>query len=87
MRRVPAEYLVTGADQAGQILRGFRKELGLTQAQVGQRMGVPQKEISHLENGSGRTSVDRLFALMSALGIEMVLRPRDSEAPSSPESW
>lgn len=50
-------------------------------------MGVPQKEISRLENGSGKTSVDRLFALMSALEIEMVLRPRGFEIQTSPENW
>ena len=71
------ETLATSADQLGQILKGIRKELDLTQEQIGQRMGIPQKEISKMENGMGRTSVERLFRLLSALEVELVIRPRD----------
>lgn len=75
------EYLITNATQVGPTLRGIRQELGLTQAQVGQKLGLPQKEISKMERGAERTSVERLFLLLSALQVELVLRPRgDADA-------
>jgi HTH-type transcriptional regulator / antitoxin HipB len=73
------EILATSADQLGQILKGVRKDMGLTQEQLGLKVGLHQKEISKMENGMSRTSVDRLFRLLSALEFELVVRPRDSD--------
>ena len=73
------EILATSADQLGQILKGVRKDLGLTQEQLGRKVGLHQKEISKMENGMSRTSVDGLFRLLSALEFELVVRPRDSD--------
>ena len=78
------EILATSADQLGQVLRGVRKDLNLTQEQLGHRIGFHQKEISKMENGMSRTNVDRLFRLLSALGLELVVRPRK---PESEGSW
>ena len=71
-------FLVTNADQMGQVLRGVRREMGLTQAQLGYRAGVPQKEVSKMETGAGRISVDRLFRFLSALELEIEIRSRKS---------
>ena len=77
--RTTKDSLVVNAEQLGQTLRGVRRELGWTQAEVGLRMGVPQKEISKMETGTGKTSVERLFLLLSALNLEFVIRPRDTD--------
>lgn len=77
------EVLATSADQLGQILKGVRKSLGLTQEQLGLKIGVHQKEISKMENGMGRTTVDRLFRLLSGLEFELVVRPRKAEEDGS----
>lgn len=74
------EYLVTHADKIGQILRGVRRDLGLTQEQVGLRAGLPQKEVSKMETAGERTNVERLFRFLSALELEIVIRPRDTNA-------
>lgn len=71
------EILATDADQLGQVLKGVRKNLGLTQEKVGQKVGIHQKEISKMENGMSRTSVERLYRLLSALELELVIRPRN----------
>lgn len=73
------EILATSADQLGQILKGVRKDLGLTQEQLGRKVGFHQKEISKMEKGMSRTTVDRLFRLLSALEFEIVVRPRDAK--------
>jgi HTH-type transcriptional regulator/antitoxin HipB len=82
----PEEYLVTGAGQVGPVLRGVRRELGLSQAQVGQRVGLPQKEISKMETGSARVSLERLFLFLSALQLEIVIRHRES-GPDPKDEW
>ena len=76
------EILATSAEQLGQVLKGVRKDLGLTQEQTGQKIGIHQKEISKMENGMSRTNVERLFRLLSALELELVVRPRNVELES-----
>lgn len=82
----PEEYLVTGANQLGHVLRGIRRELGLSQAEVGQRVGLPQKEISKMETGSSRISLERLFLFLSALQLEIVIRHREP-VPDLKDEW
>lgn len=82
----PEEYLVTGANQLGHVLRGIRRELGLSQAEVGQRVGLPQKEISKMETGSSRVSLERLFLFLSALQLELVIRHR-GPVPDLKDEW
>lgn len=60
----------TGLNQA---LRSRRKALGLTQEELGQRAGLAAKHISRIENGTHEPKVSTLFALVSALGLELAL--------------
>ncbi|WP_165191563.1 helix-turn-helix domain-containing protein [Caulobacter soli] len=58
-------------------LRRFRKKAGLTQADVGRAVQMRQATISELEAGSG-AKLETLFAVLSALNLELVVRPRDA---------
>lgn len=69
----------TGLHQA---LRSRRKALGLTQAQLGQRAGLAAKHVSRIENGTHEPKVSTLFALTSALGLELVLGEKGTVAPA-----
>lgn len=60
----------TGLNQA---LRSRRKALGLTQEELGQRAGLAAKHVSRIENGTHEPKVSTLFALVSALGLELAL--------------
>lgn len=61
--------------QLGTALRRYRKKSGLTQADLSNKIGKRQATISHLESeGSG--ALETLFAVLSALDLELVLRPR-----------
>jgi HTH-type transcriptional regulator/antitoxin HipB len=70
------EYPVKTPKQLGSILQGFRKDKLLTQAQVGERIGLLQKEVSKLELDSTNASLNRIFKLLAALELELVVRPR-----------
>jgi HTH-type transcriptional regulator/antitoxin HipB len=61
--------------QFGAELRRYRKKRGLTQASLSRLIDKRQATISTLESeGSG--TLETLFAVLSALGIELALRPR-----------
>jgi HTH-type transcriptional regulator / antitoxin HipB len=61
--------------QLGAELRRYRKKRGLTQAQLSNLTNKRQATISSLESeGSG--TLETLFAALSALDLEIVLRPR-----------
>jgi len=49
------------------------------------RLGITQQTLSALERNADKVSADRLLALLSILGVELVLRQgSDSPAPTPP---
>jgi HTH-type transcriptional regulator/antitoxin HipB len=61
--------------QLGTELRRYRKGHSLTQADLSNRIGKRQATISNLESeGSG--TLETLFAVLSALDLELAIRPR-----------
>lgn len=66
---------ITSPKTLGKTLRGYRKELGLTQSDAGKKFNIPQKTISRIESGMS-ANLDTLFKYMSALGLEMHMEPR-----------
>ena len=73
------------ASQLGVVLQGTRKNLKLTQAQLGQRLGLSQRRVSELERAPGTLSVDQLLALCAQLGLQLTVQPRES-APQTPDT-
>jgi HTH-type transcriptional regulator/antitoxin HipB len=65
----------------------MRKQHGLSQAELGRKVGLDQKKISLLENGNPNCRVDSLFRLLSALGVGLVVVPKIEPAPTGGEIW
>ena len=72
--------------QLGQALRQCRKAEGRTQVQVGEAADLLPKTVSGLESSPERSQVGNLFKLISALGMELVLRPKVDESRRPPSS-
>jgi len=68
------DYPLRIPDQLRTHLRGLRKQRGLTQAQLGERIGVGQVRVAEIEARPGLVSVEQLVELLSALGATLVLR-------------
>jgi HTH-type transcriptional regulator / antitoxin HipB len=68
------DYPVKTPEQLGDVIKGFRAARSLTQAELGEKTGLAQNAISDLERDPGKSSVRRLYRLLSALGVELVLR-------------
>ena len=66
------------SSQLREHLRALRKARGLTQAALGQMLGVGQARIAEIENNPGVVSVDQLMKLLSALSVSMVLRDNNN---------
>lgn len=73
--------LVT-AQQVGHLLVARRKILGLSQADMAQRLGISQSRYSEIETAPERITLERLLVIAAALGFEVALQER----PASPLS-
>ncbi len=76
-------YTIRTPQQLGSVLQGYRKDRMLTQKDAGLRVGLPQKEVSKMELDPSNTAFARIFKLLAALDLELVVRPRDKSADHS----
>ncbi len=83
------DYPLRLADQLRAHLRALRKQRGLTQAQLGQRLGLSQVRIAEIEARPGVVSVDQLLKILSALDATLVLQDRAdvSVKPAKKGAW
>jgi HTH-type transcriptional regulator/antitoxin HipB len=68
------DYPVRTPAQLGAVLKGVRKQKHLTQGAAGERVGMLQSAVSLVEADPGKVSVAKLFRLLSALDLELVVR-------------
>ena len=57
------------------LFRNYRKELGMTQSQLGQKAGVTQPNITRFESGNYNPSLEFLVRIAAAMGkkVKVVL--------------
>lgn len=79
------EFTVRTTEQLPQLLKAFRKNAKLTQADVALRLGVTQQTVSAMERNAETVSAERLMKLMSILGVDLVLRARQSTSEPVPQ--
>jgi len=65
-------------------LRALRKARGLTQAQLGELLGVGQARVAEIESNPGVVSLDQLMKVLSALRAVLVLRDDAAAPPVAP---
>jgi len=76
--------------QLGPLIQSARKSAGLTQAELGQRLGMSQSRISAMELEPGTINVDQLLALLAVLDHELLVQPKHGaliERGSSTSEW
>ena len=77
------DYVARTPAQLGPILRSVRAERRLTQQNAGAKVGLKQSTVSAIESNSAHTSVESLYKLLSALGLELVVRDKPGDHDSS----
>ncbi|MFC4161429.1 helix-turn-helix transcriptional regulator [Chitinimonas lacunae] len=73
------DYPIRIPSQLRPILRGFRKQAGLTQAGLAQQLGITQQSYAELEARPEAASFERLYKVLRLLNVELIL------TTSSPE--
>lgn len=72
------DYSLHLTSQLREHLRALRKARGLTQAALGQMLGVGQARIAEIEGNPGVVSVEQLMRVLSALRAYLVVRNNDA---------
>ena len=66
-------YSVDTPQQLRTILRSMRRASGLTQAQLGERIGVTQKRIARIEAAPEVTAFDQIARMVTAMGYRLMI--------------
>ena len=80
-----SEQIARTEKQLGAALRRARKQAGLTQGGLGERIHLRQGTISRLEAGEPAVQLHTVMEALSALGLELVVRPRSGGTPADIE--
>src|SRR5947199_4552055 len=81
------DYPIQTLLQLSTHLRALRKARGLSQAELGSRLGVGQTRIARIEGNPAAISVEQLLDVLGALGVRRVLRDtRPAHPGPSPAS-
>ncbi|RSZ29396.1 helix-turn-helix domain-containing protein [Variovorax beijingensis] len=81
------QQILSVPSQLGALLKAARKEAGISQVRLAERLGISQSRMSHMELNPGSLSLEQLLAIFGVLGLEMVVgskrpAPTGSKAPS-----
>lgn len=82
------ENIIRDSSHLATVLRACRKARAITQADAGKRVGLQQKTVSRLESEQlGSCTVDSLLKLITALELDLVIRPKGHDASSTRGEW
>lgn len=77
MNGMPGWFLWTSSVELGEAVLTSRKALGLTQQALATRAGVGLKFLWQLERGKGTLRVDKVTAVLAALGLMPLIVPAE----------
>jgi transcriptional regulator with XRE-family HTH domain len=68
----------------GDRLRRFRKERGMTQSELAEQVGIQQSDLSRMEKGEYRVSLNNLFKLLKVFGVQLAEFFDEHHTPQTP---
>ena len=74
MQTTAMDYPLKTAEQLRQQLRALRKTRRLTQARLGELLGVTQARVVEIEANPGSVSLQQIMQVLNALGAGLVIR-------------
>ncbi|MGQ0799298.1 MAG: helix-turn-helix domain-containing protein [Pseudomarimonas sp.] len=77
------EHVVLLPEHAGPLLRALRVQQGLSQRAFARQLGVSAPTLSVLEKDASVASLRRVMRVLSLLGMELVVRPREAGGDAS----
>ncbi|MDD3884407.1 MAG: helix-turn-helix domain-containing protein [Gallionella sp.] len=74
------EYKIAIAHQLSSLLKSLRKQAGLTQQEMGARLGITQRRVAAIEASPESARFERILQILSELDADLVIRERPSES-------
>ena len=68
--------IVISPVEVGAIVRGKRRQLGMTQVEAASLAGVGTRFLSELERGKPTCELGRVLQVLTRMGIQVALAPR-----------
>lgn len=78
------DYVIQTPMQLSSHLRALRKARGLSQAALGEALGVGQTRVARIEGDPTAISVAQLIEVLGLLGVQLVLRDTSSARDDVP---
>lgn len=66
-------YPIKTLSQLPLLLKGFRKEKGLTQTAIAERLGITQQSYAYFEANPAAATLERLYLVLRMLDVEVSL--------------
>ena len=71
------EFRIYTPASIGAAIRHFRKQAGLSQAELAERTGLQRSYLSDIERGKETEQVKRILRILRQLGVRMTLEEAD----------
>lgn len=71
MGMMGAQHKIRQVQLVGRKIRRLRKERRLTQTQLSSRIGIQQSDLSRMEKGEYRVSLDTLFKILAEFDVSI----------------
>jgi len=85
------EYKISIAKQLSSLVKNLRKQVGLTQRELGEKLGLSQRMVAKIEANPEKVSFERILQMLHELNTDLVVRERNDKPVKdhSPdgESW
>jgi HTH-type transcriptional regulator / antitoxin HipB len=85
--RITMNQLARTPKQIGEILRHHRHLTGISQGELGSRVGLRQATISQIESGHRATKISTICDLLAALDLELTVAARSKGSSQDIEAF
>ncbi len=69
-------------EETARMFKEQRKEIGLTQTELGRRIGIPQSNVTRFESGNYNPTLEFLVKMAAAMGKKVKVSLEDQETPA-----
>ncbi len=85
------KYKIAIAQQLSSLLKSMRKQAGLTQKDMGEKLGISQRVFARNETHPENVHFERILQILSELDADLVIKKREGNLEhnkhSDADSW